>query len=200
MPNPVRGRFWPASSVAALAVGVIAGCGAGEPTDTAPPASYVLDEQRGSFRGISLGTAERRVIARFGPDQGEPEGPVGPLGDDRFETGSPGNFASGPDAPSPTDRSASLRYPGMAFSTDDRAVYVIMSSLPGTRTSKDVGVGDGLAAARRAYPQLRCDEGSDAHGVPVFPYCGARLGPHRYLYFGADPIGTIAIAQVPLYG
>jgi hypothetical protein len=160
----------------------------------------VLDEQHGSFRGISLGMPERRVIARFGPDEGDPAGPIGPLGDDRFETGSPGTFASSPTGPSPTDRTAFLRYRGMSFATNDRAVYVIMSSLPGTRTSKGVGVGDDLDAARRAYPQLRCEEGTDAHGVPVFPYCRARLGEHRYLYFGADPIGTVAIAQVELYG
>jgi hypothetical protein len=30
--------------------------------------------------------------------------------------------------------------------------------------------------------------------------CLGRLNRKRYLYFGGDPIGTVAIAQVPLYG
>ena len=66
------------------------------------------------------------MVARFGPDQGEPGGPVGPLGRDHDDAGSPGTFASTPGRARPDDRT--------------------------------------------------------------------------YLYFGGDPTGTIAVAQVPLYG
>jgi hypothetical protein len=190
----------PRSALPLVAVCALAGCGGSASTGTVATTAYRLDEQRGAFRGVTLGAPEHGVVERFGPDRGEPEGPVGPLGDDSFERGTPGTFASSPDGPSPTDRTVFLRYRGMSFGTNDRAVYVIMSSLPGTRTTKGPGVGDRLDAARRAYPELRCAEGTDAHGGAAFPYCGARLGNRRYLYFGGDPIGTVAIAQVPLRG
>jgi hypothetical protein len=88
----------------------------------------------------------------------------------------------------------------MAFMTNARRVYVIMSSLPGTRTTKGVRVGDDLAAARGAYRGLRCDKATDAHGASDFPYCVLQMAGRRWLYFGGDPIGTIAVARVALYG
>jgi hypothetical protein len=179
-------------------VGLLAACGnAAEPK--APARSYTLDEDSGSFRGIALGGAERKVLTRFGPDQGEPGGPVGPLGEHNYDNG-PGTFASTPGRPRPDDRTKALRYRGMAFITNERRVYVIMSSLRGTRTAKGVRVGDRLGAARDAYRALRCATATDAHGGDDFPYCLARISGGRWLYFGGDPIGTVAIARVPLYG
>ena len=150
------------------------------------------------FRGIALRDRESRVVERFGPDQGKPAGPVTPLGADA--EGPPGTFASTPGRPSPYDRTAALRYRGMSFVTNNRRVYVIMSSLRGTRTLRGVGVGDALEDARRAYRRLTCSSASDAHGDDTFPYCNGRLMPGRFIYFGGDPIGTIAVARVPLYG
>src|SRR5689334_16102832 len=94
---------------------LIAACG-GSDAPRAPARTYVLDESRASFRGVSLGDAEREVVSRFGPDQGKPDGPVGPLGDHNYDNG-PGTFASAPGRPRPGDRTPSLRYDGMAFVT-----------------------------------------------------------------------------------
>jgi hypothetical protein len=41
---------------------------------------------------------------------------------------------------------------------------------------------------------------TDEDGNDAFPYCLGKLAAKRYLYFGGDPIGTVAIAEVPLYG
>ena len=120
---PVRRSPWLAL---VLAVPVLVACAGDTGAAPEPARSYTLDEAHASFRGIALGDAERRVVARFGPDQGEPGGPVGPLGRDHDDAGSPRTFASTPGRPRPDDRT--------------------------------------------------------------------------YLYFGGDPIGTIAVAQVPLYG
>jgi hypothetical protein len=194
---PVRSSPWLAFALAAPLLVACAGDRSGAPK---PAHSYALDEARASFRGIALGDAESRVTARFGSDRGKPDGPAGPVGEDGYETGTPGTFASTPGRPRPDDRTKALRYRGMAFVTNERRVYVIMSSLPGTRTTRRVGVGDDLERARRAYRGLSCKQATDAHGGDAFPYCLGRLDGKHYLYFGGDPIGTVAIAEVPLYG
>ena len=99
----------------ALAAPLLVACG-DRATAPTPGRSYTLDEVQASFRGVALGDAERRVVARFGPDQGEPNGPVGPVGEDNDDTGSPGTFASTPGRPRPDDRTRALRYRGMASS------------------------------------------------------------------------------------
>ncbi|HEX2087568.1 MAG TPA: hypothetical protein VHF89_17925 [Solirubrobacteraceae bacterium] len=185
----MRRRILPLAIAAVLAA---AGCGGDEPERT-----YVLDEVRGSFRGVTLGDREREVIGRFGPDQGEPAGPVRPLGDGGDLA--PGTFASTPGPPRPDDRTAALRYPGMSFVTNDRRVYVVMSTLEGTETTRGVRIGDDLDAARERYP-LECDEATDAHGAGTFPYCRGHEAGRPHVYFGGDPIGAIAVARVPLYG
>jgi hypothetical protein len=85
-----------------------AGDGASAPK---PDRIYVLDEAHASFRGVALGDAEGRVAARFGPDQGKPNGPMGPVGEDGYDTGTPGTFAATPGRPRPDDRTKALRYP-----------------------------------------------------------------------------------------
>jgi hypothetical protein len=182
--------------MAAIAAG---GCGSSDGAGVPSRGSYRFDETRGTFRGVALRDPERRVVARFGPDQGEPAGPNRPLGTSDAD-GPPGTFASSPGRPSPDDRTAALRYRGMTFMTNNHRVYVIMSSLRGTRTLRGVAIGDALDAARRAYPGLKCRRASDAPGSDTFRYCSGRQAPERFIYFGGDPVGTIAVARVPLYG
>lgn len=175
---------------------LLTSCGsAGEPREPSR-ASFPLDETRGVFRGIALRDPESRVVERFGPDEGKLAGPVTPLGAEA----APATFASTPGTPSPDDRTAAVRYRGMSFVTNNRRVYVIMSSLAGTRTLRGVSVGGALEEAQKAYRGLACDTATDAHGDGTFPYCGGRLAPGRFVYFGGDPIDTIAVARVPLYG
>ena len=42
----------------------------------------------------------------------------------------------------------------------------------------------------------RLDEATDAHGGDTFAYCGGRLAPGRFIYFGGESIGTVAVARV----
>lgn len=186
-------RIAAALLVAAALTG--AGCSSGEVgVPSATP--HRIDERRGTFDGIALGTPESRIVRRFGPDQGEPNGPTSPLGTDEFGGGSPRSELSR--TPTPNDRKASLRYDGMSFSTFNRRVYVMVSALQRTKTLRGVGVGDGLSEVRRAYPELVCGTATDDFGRDTFEYCTAEVHPGRFLYFGSDPVETVAIGTVAL--
>ena len=190
-------------AVAAFALAgaiAVAACGSDGNRRAAEQRSYRLDEVRGAFRGVALGDRERRVVAQFSPDRPVRAEPVSRLGSDDWSDGVPGTFSSSPRKASPHDRTGVLRYWGMSFVTNNGRVYVIMSSLRRTRALRGVGVGDPLQNVRRAYPGLDCDTATDAHGAPTFPYCGGRLQAGRYLYFGGDPVGTVAVGRVRLYG
>ena len=166
-----------------------------------PARSYTLDEAHASFRGVALGDAERGVVARFGPDQGEPNGPVGPLGQDRYDAGSPGTFASTPGRRRPDDRTKALRYHGMSFVTNERRVYVIML-LDSPRAVRLVASGSATTSTVPAGPTGPSRASTPRTRRAARPSRTASGGSirKRYLYFGGDPIGTVAIAQVPLYG
>jgi hypothetical protein len=168
---PVRRSPWLAL---ALAAPVLAACGGDRGAAPKPARSYVLDESHASFRGVALGDAERRVVARFGPDQGEPDGPVGPVGEDRYDTGGPGTFASAPGPPRPDDRTKALRYRGMSFVTNERRVYVIMSSLPGT--SRRVASGSATTSTVPAGPTEGCRAGTPPTRTAATPSRTASRG------------------------
>ena len=189
-----------AFALAGVIAGAVAACGSEGNSGAAGQGSYRLDEVRGAFRGVALGDREDRVVARFAPKRPVRAEPVSPLGSDEWSAGSPGTFSSSPRKASPHDRTGVLRYRGMAFVTNNGRVYVIISSLPRTRALRGVGVGDSMRDVRRAYPGLDCDTATDAHGAETFPYCGGRLREGRYLYFGGDPVGTVAVGRVRLYG
>lgn len=194
-----RGRVVALALAGAIAVAVVA-CGSDGNAGFARRVSYRLDEVRGTFRGVALGDREDRVVARFAPEHPQREEPVWPLGVDARSDGPPGTFASTPGRPSRHDRTGVLRYRGMSFVTNNGHVYVIMSSLPRTRAVRGVGVGDSLQDVRRAYPGLTCDAASDSHGAQTFSYCSGRLRAGHFVYFGGDPVGTVAVARVRLYG
>lgn len=183
----------------AIAVAVAA-CGSDSNRAASRQRSYRLDEVRGAFRGVGLDDPEDRVVARFAPERPERAEPVSPLGINELSDGPPGTFASSPGKPSRHDRTGVLRYEGMSFVTNNGRVYVIISSLSRTRALRGVGVGDSLHDVRRAYPSLDCDTASDADGVETFPYCSGRVRAGHFIYFGGDPVGTVAVARVRLYG
>ena len=158
-----------------------------------------------AFRGVRLGDSHaevRKVLGKPAIDTTSSDVRIVPFGEDDFyDFGLPVN---GPDPPPrppgqrrrPRDSILSYRHVVFLVSTTRAGAYYFGVTAPGTRTSRGVGIGDSLSTARSAYRGvLHCDIANQGSEYPSFPYCGARLAPHVYLYFGQDPIQSIAFAS-----
>lgn len=61
---------------------------------------------------------------------------------------------------------------------------------------RDIGVGDDLAEADAAYPELSCE--SEFRGDTTAPqkaHCSGRVKGGRYVYFGGDPVESITVME-----
>ena len=77
-------------------------------------------------------------------------------------------------------------------------IHSIVIDDPRAATQKGVGIGDPLSAAKRAYPSVRCYKARDTFESPSPAYCAGRLAPHRYIWFGNDPIRIIALSPTSM--
>ncbi len=185
-----------------LAVG-LAACGASQASDRP---LVTIDDQHPAYRGVQLGSPMSKILRRFGKPAGNPSSfdvQLAPVGGDYFDLGLPVN---GPDPPArppiprtrPREDIRDLRYRNVVFSasTTRAGVYYFAVTSPRARTSRGVRIGDSLTRARQAYHGLlHCDTANQGTEYQTYPYCGARLGRHLYLYFGQDPIRSIAFAS-----
>jgi hypothetical protein len=160
----------------------------------------LIDETRGTVRGIGLGTSRTQVISVFGPPPRPWTGrdPVGPL------NGDPANPGSIPAAGlhSKTDV---LRYPDYSFFLQDDRVWSIEIIDRGAHTKRGLGVGDSISLIQKAYPQLDCHQDDRGEDEPdPYPVCSGQTGPYRYMFFGGDyaesgsPVKSITIFSRPL--
>lgn len=197
--------------ILAIGLGACAPGGFGVGASGPPSGKRVtINDSHPAFRGAGLGDSHaevRRVLGKPAIDTASFDVRTVPFGEDDFyDSGLPVN---GPDPPPrpPGQRSrppsiSTLSYRHVVFLVTTRAgVYYFAVTAPGARTSRGVGIGDSLSKARRAYRGvLQCDIANKGSEYPSFPYCGARLAPHVYLYFGQDPIQSIAFASTWLPG
>jgi hypothetical protein len=157
-------------------------------TDDGGSDSLVVDEQQGSYRGVALGASREDAEDALGkapPWTGDD--PLGPL--------EPGWQRGAPRGALIVGTLDALRYPRVAAHLADGQVVELIVAEPGAKTTRDVGVGDRLAAVRRAYPDLPC--GTVRSGqAGRFPYCGGQIAGNRWLWFGGDPVGSITLASV----
>jgi hypothetical protein len=157
-------------------------------TDDGGSDSLVVDEQRASYRGVTLGASREEAEDALGdtaPWTGND--PLGPL--------EPGWQRGAPRGALIVGTLDALRYPRVAVHLGDGQVVELIIAEPGARTTRDVGVGDRLASVRRVYPDLPC--GSVRSGqAGSAPYCGGQIAADRWLWFGGDPIGSITLASV----
>jgi hypothetical protein len=92
----------------------------------------------------------------------------------------------------------SLSYEGLAVLVGADGVYAILVAEP-ARTRRGVAIGDDLVRARRVY-KLGCGEGVAGErmggGVETYPTCRGTIDGRIRIWFGEDPIESIAIARV----
>lgn len=180
--------------MAALALFVPA-CGSGEREveASAVDRKQVVDVLAGTYRGVPLGGVPADVHRELGPKKaaGENE-PVTPL---RGESHGPWHIAYA-DRPCP---SPLYRYEYAVFGFNCGELLWVETTEPGAATREDVAVGDPLAAVEGAYPGAACGTAGGGE-YEEYPACSLKVAPKRYVWFGGDPITTIAIGAAPLEG
>jgi hypothetical protein len=156
-----------------------------------PPAEHRIDVAHGTVGGIGVGSSVEQVTARLGQPASAPD--YAAPADERPGFRGPYSFALPPGLAGPP---RVLRYPGLAFVAADGRVVALIGGR-GVHTADGVRVGDPLANARRAYPDLRCQERPAGERIPpldaeTYPECRMRLGGLRLVVAG-DPIASISV-------
>ena len=157
------------------------------------PAPRLLDEREGSYRGVAFGATEAQVRGVFG-EPGEESG-FAPLGSTFRDVGGPPAVRVWP--PGSMVQKA-LSFDGVAFLVGTEGVYAILVTEP-ARTRRAVAIGDDLSRAQRLY-RVGCGEGVAGEriggGVETYPTCKGTIDGRIRIWFGEDPIRSIAIARV----
>ena len=171
-------------------------------------ATVVINDAHASYRGVSLGDTHAHLIATLGKapiDTTSNDVPLEPFraNDPTDQLGLPFTGPSPPPRPrlplnKPRTDIRIVAYRNAVFevSSTRAGVYYFAVTTPGARTSRGVGIGDSLARARATYGHiLHCSIAPQSDYYESFDYCGARLSRHLYIYFGQDPIRSIAFAS-----
>ena len=168
----------------------------GDDTSDEQAGARLIDEQAGSYGGVTMGMRRADVVARLG-EPGEGDGFV-PLGESFPDVGGPPAVRVWP--PGQRTPPTAMRYEGVAFLVSSRGVYAFIVTEDGARTTRGVAVGDALADARRRY-RLGCGAGVGREPLfggdrETYPTCRGTLDERRRIWFGEDPIRSIAVARV----
>ena len=152
--------------------------------DEQPGRPLRVDEDKASFRGVAVGDSVRRAREVLGPGR-RGSGGSEPLGVDASKVSTP---ISMPD-------SAALRYRDVVVYLARGRVAGFTTTASDAETKAGVGVGDSLRVSERVYRRLECDTATHTGDeiTPAYPYCAARLGEGRYLWFGGNPIDNITV-------
>jgi hypothetical protein len=173
----------------ALCIASVTAC-SGESEGAA--ATIVIDEEKGSYRGVLLGGTAAEVEAALGPGRpSRAKDSSVPLNVKPWDYQGP-QHTSGPIADDESEL-LGLRYPEVMVQIDDDRVVDIETMEAGATTARGVAIGDPIEQAAAKYPELECGTIED------WKACQGRLG-YRYIWFGGDPIEVIAIGSVRLEG
>lgn len=185
-------------SLGCLAVGIALTCGATgcrHDDEPAPAARQrVINEAKGAYRGVPLGSRTEAVHAAFGPKKSTGHEEGAPL-----EGETEGAWSLSYPEPLCEDPPPVYRYERVAFGFVCNKLIWIVTNEPGAETSRGVAIGDPLADAAAAYPEAVCGTAGGGEWAE-YHACSAKLKPRRFIWFGGDPITTIELASVPLEG
>ncbi len=147
-----------------------------------------MDELSASYHGVRLGTALNRVATLVGPPLRRHDSP----------------YLQPRNAPPflPEDNPGEFVYPDVDITFVAARVSSITVYGRGAVTRLGVRLGGALAQVPMTYAAsaVRC-LGPRGGSQPLNAGCQVTLGPDRFLYFGGDPIRSIALsarAPVPL--
>lgn len=177
-------RLWIIVAVAApLGLVVIGGC-----RYAGAKRAVVIDESRGTYGGVALGSSARDVRRAFG--RGVSAGGFAPLGRLPAEVGVP------PFLPNPSgagqERPMLERFADAAFLLSGGRVFAMMVTSPRVRTGRGVAIGSSLADVKRTYGSARCSKAPGGEtltgSLATYPVCRIRLTRDRSLWFGGDPV------------
>ena len=151
----------------------------------------VIDERAGSYRDVRLGAGADDVRRAFG----EPGGGRGiaPLGEKLADIGGP------PFIPGPPGGGRPLRYDGVTFLVGPDGVYGFVVTEADAETRRGIAIGSLLDTARVVYG-LACTEaapGGLGATARTYRFCTGTLANGLQIWFGEDPIRSIALARTP---
>ena len=182
MINAIRPALLPLAAFAAAA------CGGSEQPKP-------LDEVRGTYRGVGIGSSEQAIARVFGEGAADESEGIAPSGISFVEMGGPTSIA-GCAGIAPTV----LRYERVSFLLCGAEAYVILVAESGARTRRGVSLGDDLDEVRRRYDDVECGDAPAGEslfgGQDTYPYCTVQVAKRRWLWFGRDPIKSIGVASV----
>lgn len=186
-------RIWTLAALAAALIVGAAGAWLVLVRDEADSAAVLIDEQAGAYRGVRLGTSERRVIRAFGQPERSPG--FAPAGESPSRARVPASLPANP------NRGGLLKFRGVAFlGSPESGVYAFIVTQRGATTTRGVAIGDSLDVARSRY-DLRCTDVAGGEsllgGEEFYPSCRARLGRGIHIWFGGDPIRSITLVSRP---
>ena len=184
-------------SVASAAMSLLAGavffwsavaCGGGDGDGPEVVSrAAVIDEMRGTYRGVGLGAPREAMFAVFGRKR------AGSLAAMPLEGRTRGAWTMS--YPKPYCGMPIYRYERVAFGFTCGKLLWIVTNEPGAQTTRGVAVGDPLRNVDAAYPEAVCGTAGNQYAA-----CSARLAENRFIWFGGNPIATIELASVPLEG
>jgi len=176
---------------AASAVVALSGCGGG---DGGPGAPHRVDELAGSYRGVGFGDPASDAVEVLGPpaERDGSKTPAAPIGSD-FSTGVP-LIQRNP--PAYVRKPRLLRYEGASFLYfPSVGIFSVVVDDAAAVTRRGVHVGDPLDRARDAYPGVSCVRARTSGEAQHPEWCTGQVAPHRYVWFGGDPISVIALGE-----
>jgi hypothetical protein len=158
----------------------------------------VIDELRGTYRGVGIGASAAEIRRVFGARAFADlyREPIGPLDAEFRDDGLP-MVISFPDRLS-AGRTAVLRYSDASFLFFDGKVFAVVVTDDEAATGRGLAIGHDLGSVEQRYEKMTCREAEPESGP--YPYCAGVLGPQRHVWFGQDPIASVTIATTPFDG
>jgi hypothetical protein len=195
-------RQWLIAAIAVLVPAVILplvlfGIGDEEAEEEpAPRSARVIDEVRGTYRGVGIGDSAAEVRRVFGPREDAGDGPFTPLGAGSFAEVGGAMFIASPGMIPHTPRDPELlRYRDVSFLLLDERVFALMITANGAATQEGLAIGHDLDGAGERYDALNCKDAEIGDFGETFPFCAGRVAPQRHIWFGQDPIRSITITR-----